>query len=241
MKTIIFTAMLCVASWSASAQSINSDVIVSGRGWTFSHSPSDRYKFVVFEVVVPANSVGLIGLLRQQGSGDHDIRIGTAIRPGSYERAEVSGIVASDDSDDSAPDLLFIPPSSSRRTYYIEVYSHDNAAGKWRIRYEHFAIFEAALEALAWATGQYLIESAVQCALFGCDSEPNNENLGRAVTLAMSVMNRTSVCSIGTDMVVNEMQTAISREMPDARFFMIWVSNFGATLAAKAARVTCPA
>lgn len=241
MMRVLAALIFTFVSLPAFAQGLlGGDTISSGYGITFSHSPSDQYKFITYKVTVPANSVGFIGFLRTRGTGDFDIRVGTGIAPESYQRARVTGVIDSDDSNDGAPDLLFIPPSSSARTYHIEAWSHDNASGTWRLRYEHLPIFEAAMESLAWATAQYLIEAAIQCAIFDCSSPPGSDNLGRAVTLSMSVLARTDVCSVGTDMFVNEIQTAISREIPNARFLVIWASNFGSTIAGKAARVMCP-
>jgi len=205
---------------------------------TYTHSPSDPYKFITFPVRVPANSIGFIGFQRIRGTGDNDIRVGRSIRPNSYSRASMSGEISSDTTADDFPDLLPVGPYSSARTLYVEAWSYDNKPGQWRIRFEAVHLGQAFAESFGWALAQY----AFECLLLDCTSPPSSgdENIGRAISVGMSVLTRSNVCQVGTDVVVNEMQTAISREIRDARFFVIWISNFGSTLAGTAAKAICP-
>ena len=111
------------------AQDVNEHgVIAPGYYVSYSHRPSDRYKHIVFKVDVPAWSIAFVGFKRVSGSGDHDIRIGTGVSAESFDRARITGVVAANESDDSAPDVLMFGPGPADR-FYIEAWAHTN--GPW--------------------------------------------------------------------------------------------------------------
>ena len=239
MRFLLISALSLICSTASEAQSITTTSIEHKSGWYFKHKNNWTTKYTLHKVTVPAQTFGFIGFRRVEGSGDMDVRIGTSLSVGNFEHVNLGSIVASNDSDDSTPDLLVIPPSNSTKTYYIESSSYDNKDGEWIIRYEYVDLWEIAGESFAWAVGQYMLEYAVTCALFGCSDDTGNSNLGRAVNLAMSLATRTNMCSVSSDVFINELQGVLSQELPNARFFVIWASNFGAALAGKAGNVMC--
>ncbi|WBQ09230.1 hypothetical protein L2D01_10015 [Hyphomonadaceae bacterium ML37] len=205
--------IIVIASNSFS-QSLNGPFTISERGSnTFSHSSSDRYKYIVYSVYLNSGSVGIVGFRRTSGIGNNDIRVGTGVAPSNAWRASVTGVVASDTTNDQFGDILmFANDGSSGRRYYLEAWSVDDRPGTWTVRYTSFNVGEAIGQAIGSAAVEWLIVCGVMNSCNTNQSEANR-NVGRALDLGMSVLQRDNVCSVGTDFVVNEVRNELAREL----------------------------
>lgn len=239
LRVVLF-AISCLFASSAESQVQPSQITIgSGTGQIFTHSPTDRYKHIIYSVYLPSGSIAILGFQRVRGSGDMDLRVGTSFRSLNYERAEISGVVASDLSGDARPDvLIWSQRDFLSDTFHIEAWSVDNRAGTWEIHYEAFDIAGEIAAAFAMAAVQYFI----QCALLdSCNDNSSavENNIGRAVNLGMSVVARTSVCAVGSDVIMNEINRELSQEISSSSYASMVLGQFMSSFVAKVAKVQC--
>lgn len=230
-------ALLLISTSSALAQGVNHQgKMLDSYEANFAFDSSDRYRFMTFEIYVPAGTVALLGLKRTGGSGDVDFRVGKSRSSRTYDRVGIGSVVASDTSYDDVPALMpFV--SDESRTYYIEVYHADSSSGTWRLRYTEFELFPSLMEAIAFGSIKYL----AQCIFGGCDSEPSDFEAiaGRALDVGISVLERSSVCSIGSDILVSEAARAVERETGANGYVVAVLSEFLSDFLADAVWTIC--
>ena len=107
--------MLIFFPFAAAGQKLNGpSALVAGESSRFYHEEDDQYRYLAYELEVPAGSIGFIGLRRLFGSGDHDMRVGTSIAAGTYDRAQVDGVLSSNTQDDALPSPKLFKPLAHR-------------------------------------------------------------------------------------------------------------------------------
>lgn len=237
---IVFIANIQPATAQQTSSRNYAGPILPGDYRQFTHTPTDEFGYIGYCLRLLAGEIGFIGFKRVSGTGDHDIRIGrnTSLAANTFRRASLQNIVALDDSDDDAFDLLvFTGDGLQADQFCIEAWSYDNAAGTWIIAFDTFNVFEEALSAAGWAMAQLVVE----CMLTDCNGRSNDfqDNVGRALNLGMSVATRSNICAVGVDVVANEAALQFDREFPGNRFLSLSAQTFIGNLVAKVANVTC--
>ena len=238
MRLFLFL-MLMVFPFAAVGQKLNgpSELVVGGSS-EFYHDVDDQYRYLAYELAVPAGSIGFISLRRLSGSGDHDMRVGTSIAAGTYDRAQVDGVLASNTEDDALPNLMvFATDSLAAQTVFVEFWAANNDPGVWKVGYETFNIGAELFAAGAAAA----IETMVVCLVTDCNAERDvfSENLNRAIDLGMSIISRDNVCAVTTDVMVREIMAAFEKEIGGNRFVVAMARNLFKELAATAADAQC--
>lgn len=238
MRLFLFL-MLMFFPFAAAGQKLNGSAsLAEGESSEFYHDVDDQYRYLAYEFAVPAGSIGFIGLRRLSGDADADMRVGTSIAAGTFDRAQVDGILASNTEDDVLPSLMvFATEGLAAQTVYAEFWIVDNNSGVWKVGYETFNI---GAELIAAATAA-AIETIVVCSLIDCNAEQDvfSENLDRAIDLGMSIISRDNVCAVATDVIVREIMVAFEKEIGGSRFVIAMARNLFKSLAATAADAQC--
>lgn len=238
MRLFLFL-MLIFFPFAAAGQKLNGpSALVAGESSGFYHEEDDQYRYLVYELEVPAGSIGFIGLRRLSGTGDHNMRVGTSIAADTFDRAQVDGVLSSNTQDDALPSLMvFATDSLAAETLYAEFWAANNDPGVWKVGYETFNI-GAELFAAGTAAA---IETIVVCSLTDCNAERDvfTENLDRAIDLGMSIISRDNVCAVATDVIVREIMAAFEKEIGGSRFVVAMARNLFKSLAATAADAQC--
>ena len=165
MRLFLFL-MLMFFPFAAAGQKLNGPAsLAEGESSEFYYDVDDQYRYLAYEFAVPAGSIGFIGLRRLSGDADADMRVGTSIAAGTFDRAQVDGILASNTEDDVLPSLMvFATEGLAAQTVYAEFWIVDNNSGVWKVGYETFNI---GAELIAAATAA-AIETIVVCSLIDC-------------------------------------------------------------------------
>jgi len=231
--------MLMLFPFAAAGQKLNGpSALVAGESSGFYHEVDHQYRYLAYELEVPAGSIGFIGLRRLFGTGDHNMRVGTSIAADTFDRAQVDGVRSSNTQDDALPSLMvFATHSLAAETLYAEFWSANNDPGVWKVGYETFNIGAELFAAGASAA----IETIVVCSLTDCNAERDvfSENLDRAIDLGMSIISRDNVCAVATDVIVREIMAAFEKEIGGSRFVIAMARNLFKSLAATAADAQC--
>ena len=238
MRLFLFL-MLMFFPFAAAGQKLNGPAsLAEGESSEFYHDVDDQYRYLAYEFAVPAGSIGCIGLRRLSGDADANMRVGTSIAAGTFDRAQVDGVLASNTQDDALPSLMvFATDSLAAETLYAEFWAANNDPGVWKVGYETFNI-GAELFAAGTAAA---IETIVVCLLIDCNAEQDvfSENLDRAIDLGMSIISRDNVCAVATDVIVREIMAAFEKEIGGSRFVIAMARNLFKSLAATAADAQC--
>jgi hypothetical protein len=197
--------------------------------WDYSyesgHAPSDEYGHAIYRMHVEAATIASVTLTRTDGTGDFDIEIADSVSPGTWHRAKVSGLIASDAGSDARPNVVLIPPSLKSRTVYVHLYVARNAPGKWRIDTRSVDLVGAAAHGLLKAGAQHLVEEFVKAILETDTDSAESRNIERAVGIGFSILQGKSILEIGIDAVVHEIQLKLQDEFPNSKFIVLAVTS----------------
>jgi hypothetical protein len=185
------------------------------------HAPSDKYGHAIYRMHVEAATIASVTLTRTDGVGEFDIEVVETVSPGTWHRANVSGLIARDTGSDARPNVVLIPPSLKDRTVHVHIYVAKNAPGKWHLDTRSVDLVEAAIHGLGAAGAQHLVDE-----ILGIESgSSESRNVGRAIGIGFSIVQGKSIAEIGINAVVHEIQLKLQDEFPNSKFIVLAVTN----------------
>ncbi|MEM7425343.1 MAG: hypothetical protein AAF441_04570 [Pseudomonadota bacterium] len=237
--------LACVILTSFASRAVAQDANIStihlkaGGGASFSHSPGDQYRHIVFPFRVPSGTIAIIGVKRTKGSGDVDATVSRHVSSGTYLQAQLSDIVAASPAEPGhKPEILMVPPSGAAAKYYLHAFNATNDPGEWSVKVAHFGVIEEIGAALVLAG----LQRGAECLFTDCSKnsgQSGDEVLERALSLGMAVLQSKTICSLGVRALASQVQADIAKEVPDSRFLQYAVVNFISSFGAAVADVSC--
>ncbi len=194
-------------------------------------NPNDTWGHIVYTTVVEPYFAASFSLAKTRGEGDMDLIIGTEVYDGNGN-AKIEGVIGSSTLSGEQMDIVVIPPSSSRRRIYINIYTANKKEWTGRLYLRRASIHGTITSTFLIVTGQRMMENAIMSFLgaTGANSPENSQARAiaeRAITATLAGLTNEHLTGAGIDIAVGELQSKLSREFPGDgnRFAILWATT----------------
>lgn len=192
-------------------------------------NPENTWGHIVYEAVLPSFWAGSISVVRESGTGNMDIEVGTSVSEGGDGKAQIGGLIGESTRPGGDMDVVMIPPNIEDKRIYIHIYTANHEKWDGRIYFRRDHIPSTFGRAFLMSSGQFIVESAIE-SLLGV--EKDGPSIGkdiaeRAVTIGLAAISNDTLLNGGIDVAVGEVQSQLSAQFPgsDNRYVILIATN----------------
>jgi hypothetical protein len=130
-----------------------------------------------------------------------------------------SDIIAHDYGSNTLPKVVFIEPDADTTDRLVVIHARDDIPATYRLYCDYVSIPEQ----VGWATAKTIANAIFRNA---APDAASDDNIGRALTLGLSLAQRNNVMAIGLDEFREEIILQLEKQFPDSPNLVIFLTAF---------------